>query len=132
MSFINKLRAKAKVKQSPLQREGVSFADKLQTADGEVKVKEEVPCLGLITRTLPPDTNGISTKALCDLIDVKLNISNARKIAKAMRALGYVPIKSRQFLPGAYTCTAANGWVKPVRWSSKVGRPPKYRYIPKI
>ena len=39
----------------------------------------------------------ISTAALLDLLDVPKTTGNARRVAKTMHALNFVPIKSRRF-----------------------------------
>jgi hypothetical protein len=42
----------------------------------------------------------ISTAALLDLIGLPNTTGNGRRIAHSMRSLGFVPIKSRPFMPG--------------------------------
>ena len=32
-----------------------------------------------------------------------------------MRSLGFIPIKSRRFMPGGYRDTVSRGWAHPVR-----------------
>jgi hypothetical protein len=57
----------------------------------------------------------ISTAALLDLLDVPKTVGNARRVAKTMRVLNFVPIKSRRFLPGGFRDTVSRGWARPVR-----------------
>jgi len=59
----------------------------------------------------------ISTAALLDLLGVAKTTGNARQIAKTMRALNFVPIKSRRLEPGGFRDTVARGWARPVRKS---------------
>lgn len=59
--------------------------------------------------------DGVSTAALLDLIGLPNTTSNARRISKTMRSLGFVPIKSRRFMPGGYRDTVTRGWARPVR-----------------
>jgi hypothetical protein len=54
----------------------------------------------------------ISTNALLELIGLPNTTGNARRISKTMRALGYIPIKSRRLVPGGWIC---RGWSRPVR-----------------
>jgi hypothetical protein len=57
----------------------------------------------------------ISTAALLDLLRERATTSNARRLAKNMRALGFVPIKSRRLMPGGYRDTVTRGWARPFR-----------------
>jgi hypothetical protein len=57
----------------------------------------------------------ISTVALFDLLAMAKTTSNARRIAKTMRSLGFVPCKSRRLMPGGFRDTIARGWTRPVR-----------------
>jgi hypothetical protein len=57
----------------------------------------------------------IGTAPLLDLIGLPKNTGNARRIAGTMRSLGFIPLKSRRFLPGGYRDTVTRGWVRPFR-----------------
>jgi hypothetical protein len=57
----------------------------------------------------------VSTAALLDLLDVAKTTGNARRVSKTMRSLGFIPIKSRRFMPGGFRNTVARGWARPVR-----------------
>ena len=57
----------------------------------------------------------ISTVALLDLIGLPNTTGNGRRIAHSMRSLGFVPIKSRRFMPGGFRDTVTRGWARPVR-----------------
>jgi hypothetical protein len=59
--------------------------------------------------------HAISTAALLDLIGLPKTTGNGRRIAHSMRSLGFVPIKSRRFMPGGYRDTVTRGWARPVR-----------------
>ena len=59
--------------------------------------------------------NAVSTVALLDLIGLPNTTGNARRISKTMRALGYVPIKSRRLVPGGWNDTLCRGWARPFR-----------------
>ena len=58
----------------------------------------------------------VSTAALLDLLDVPKTTGNARRVAKTMRALNFVPIKSRRLMPGGFRDTVARGWARPITW----------------
>jgi|SRR3974390_2353283 len=56
----------------------------------------------------------ISTAGLLDLLGVPKTTGNARRLAKIMHTLGFVPIKSRRLMPGGFRDTVARGWARPV------------------
>jgi hypothetical protein len=57
----------------------------------------------------------IGTAPLLDLIELPKTTGNARRVSGTMRSLGFVPLKSRRFLPGGYLDTVTRGWTRPVR-----------------
>src|SRR6266700_6409575 len=57
----------------------------------------------------------VSTAALLDLLGAAKTTANARRVAKTMHALNFVPIKSRRLMPGGFRDTVARGWARPVR-----------------
>ena len=57
----------------------------------------------------------ISTAGLLDLLGVPKTTGNARRLAKIMHTLGFVPIKSRRLMPGGFRDTVARGWARAVR-----------------
>ena len=57
----------------------------------------------------------ISTAAALDLLREKATTSSARRLAKNMRSLGFVPIKSRRLMPGGFRDTVTRGWARPFR-----------------
>ena len=59
----------------------------------------------------------ISTAALLDLIGLPNTTGNARRISRTMQSLGYVPMKSRRFMPGGWRDTVTRGWARPMRSS---------------
>lgn len=63
--------------------------------------------------------NAVSTVALLDLIGLPNTTGNARRISITMRALGYVPIKSRRLVPGGWNDTLCRGWSRPFRSNSQ-------------
>ena len=65
--------------------------------------------------------DAVSTAALLDLIGLPATTGNGRRIAHSMRSLGFVPIKSRRFMPGGYRDSVTRGWARPVRELSVKG-----------
>lgn len=61
----------------------------------------------------------VSTVAILDLIDVPKTTSNCRRVANIMRALNFVPIKSRRLMPGGRSGTCIRGWAHPIRPSKQ-------------
>jgi len=57
----------------------------------------------------------ISSAALLDLLRVPATTSTARRLAKIMRSLGFIPLKSRRLMPGGWKDTVTRGWAYPVR-----------------
>ena len=44
----------------------------------------------------------MSTAALLDLLGLPATTANGRVLAKTMRSLGFIPLKSRRLMPGGY------------------------------
>jgi hypothetical protein len=62
------------------------------------------------------DKDVISTAALLDLLRVPATTGTARRLAANMRALHFIPIKSRRLMPGGRAGnTVTRGWARPVR-----------------
>ena len=59
--------------------------------------------------------DALSTVAILTSIGLRPSTGNARRISNTMRALGYVPIKSRRLVPGGWNDTLCRGWARPVR-----------------
>ncbi|HML07280.1 MAG TPA: hypothetical protein VK430_04015 [Xanthobacteraceae bacterium] len=57
----------------------------------------------------------IGTAPLLDLLGLPKTTGKARLVSKVMRALGFVPIKSRRLEPGGYRDTVTRGWTRPFR-----------------
>ena len=72
------------------------------------------PWKRVLERVLPPSVASLSTVALLDLVDVPNTTGNARRLARTMRALGWVGLKSRRLMPGGFRDTTIRGWARPV------------------
>jgi hypothetical protein len=97
------------------KKEGkMAWVDKLKRVN-EPTVRPDVPWTGAVARVLPGGITSISTVAVLDLLDMPVTTGNARRLAAAMRTLGFVPIKSRRLAPGGFRDTNTRGWARPVR-----------------
>jgi hypothetical protein len=92
----------------------MTWIEKLQQAN-EPAARRDPTWTGAVARVLPGGMTSISTVAVLDLLDMAVTTGNARRLAAAMRALGFVPIKSRRLAPGGFRDTAIRGWARPVR-----------------
>jgi hypothetical protein len=60
--------------------------------------------------------------ALLALLDFPVTTGNARRLARTMRSMGWVGIKSRRLAPGGWRNTECRGWARPVRELKKEAR----------
>lgn len=95
----------------------LSWTARLEQAKAELAQSETDPLRGKLEATVR-GMHAISTAALLDLIGLPKTTGNGRRIAHSMRSLGFVPIKSRRFMPGGYRDTVTRGWTRPVRQPS--------------
>ena len=77
----------------------LSWSEKVKRASDEVAKHAADPLQATVEATVR-GMHEISTAALLDLIGLPNSTGNARRVSKAMRDLGYVPIKSRRLMPG--------------------------------
>lgn len=91
-----------------------SWVEKLQQAKAQLAQRDADPLLEKVAATVR-GMEAISTAALLDLIGLPPTTGNGRRIARSMRSLGFVQIKSRRFMPGGYRDTVTRGWARPVR-----------------
>jgi hypothetical protein len=89
-----------------------SLLDRLGREVTEEGERDGDPLIRVLERCIPPDATAISTVALCTLLGLRSNTSNARRIARSMRALGFVPHKSRKLRPGGWRDTVGRGWIR--------------------
>jgi hypothetical protein len=91
-----------------------SFMAQLEQAKAKIAARDADPLREKVACTVR-GMSAVSTHALLDLIGLPPTTSNARRVAKTMRALGFVPIKSRRLEPGGYRDTVTRGWARPIR-----------------
>lgn len=92
----------------------LSFTARIRQAAEQLARHEADPLLEKVEATVR-GMEAISTAALLDLIGLPSTTGNARRISKTMQSLGFVPIKSRQFMPGGWRDTVSRGWARPMR-----------------
>ena len=77
----------------------MAWMEKLRQAQAELAEGDADPLREKVEAALR-GMEAISTVALLDLIGLAKTTGNGRRIAPTMRALGFIPIKSRRLLPG--------------------------------
>jgi hypothetical protein len=92
-----------------------SYIEKLYQARAKLSERGSDPWRGILERALPASVNSISSAALLDLLDVPQTTGNARRLAKTMRSMGWVGLKSRRLMPGGFRDTTIRGWARPFR-----------------
>jgi hypothetical protein len=85
----------------------------------EAKLRERAsdPWKRALERHLPANVTSMSSVALLDLLDVPPTTGNARRLAKTMRSMGWIGLKSRRLEPGGFRDTTIRGWARPFRES---------------
>ena len=95
----------------------MAWIEKLHRARAELAERDADPLRQKVEAAVR-GMEAISTVALLDLLGLPKTTGNGRRIATTMRALGFIPIKSRRLMPGGYRDTVTRGWSRPVRTSS--------------
>jgi hypothetical protein len=96
----------------------MSLIERLHRLNAEVLASQEDPWRRALERALPGDVLCTSTVALLGLLDFPVTTGNARRLAKTMKSMGWVGIKSRRLAPGGWRTTECRGWSRPVRGSN--------------
>jgi hypothetical protein len=93
----------------------MSLIGRLHLATAEMVAKQEDPWRHVLERALPASVTSTSTVALLALLDFPVTTGNARRLARTMRSMGWVGLKSRRLAPGGWRTTECRGWVRPSR-----------------
>ena len=93
----------------------MSLIGRLHRAQAELSEGENDPWRQALERALPANLVCTSSVALLALLDFPATTGNARRLARTMRSMGWVGIKSRQLAPGGWRTTECRGWSRPVR-----------------
>lgn len=83
---------------------------KVQLAQADAE-RDTDPLLPLVAAAVS-GFDALSTTAILIMVGMRPTTGNARKVARSMRTLGYVPIVSRLIPPGAAASSACRGWAK--------------------
>jgi hypothetical protein len=92
----------------------VSFMERLERAKAEADAMERDPLRPVVERTVR-SMEVVGTTALLDLIGLPPTTGNSRRIAYTMRSLGFIPLKSRRFMPGGHSGVVTRGWARAFR-----------------
>lgn len=91
----------------------MAFVDELNRAREELAARAADPLRAKVEIYMHGQT-AMSTNALLDLLGLPATTANGRLLAKTMRSLGFIPLKSRRLLPGGHLGTVTRGWARPV------------------
>jgi hypothetical protein len=92
----------------------MSFISRMQEAARQAEALQRDPWERRLRRALE-GVEAMSSAAILDLVDADPTTSNARRLARIMRQLNFIPIKTRRFMPGGFRDTVTRGWARPVR-----------------
>jgi hypothetical protein len=98
----------------------MSLMERLHRANAEALADQEDPWRRVLERALPQNVTCTSTVALLDLLGFAPSTGNARRLARTMRSMGWVGIKSRRLAPGGWRTTDCRGWARPLRTSGTI------------
>ena len=90
-----------------------SWLGKLHRQVAEQAARDADPFIRALENCLPPDATAISTVSVCTLLGIRPTSGSARRVARIMRRLGFVPVRSRLLRPGGWRDTVGRGWVRP-------------------
>jgi hypothetical protein len=97
-----------------MERVMPSFVERLQQAEAYLAQGDTDPLRERVEAAVR-GKEAIGTYPLLDLIGLPKTTCNARRVSRIMRGLGYVPVKTRKFLPGGHLGTVTRGWIRPYR-----------------
>jgi hypothetical protein len=93
----------------------MSLISRLHQIRDEMLDDQEDPWKRVLERALPANLVCTSTVALLDVLNFAATTGNARRLARTMRSMGWVGIKSRKLAPGGWRSTECRGWARPLR-----------------
>lgn len=77
--------------------------------------EQQDPWKRMLERALPANVECMSVIGLLDILGFPPSTGNSRRLAKTMRKMGWVAIRSRRLAPGSWRSTECRGWAKPFR-----------------
>lgn len=97
-----------------MPRIATSWVGRMYQAGARQTEQPSDPWRRVLERALPTNVSTISTVALLDLLDVPPTTGNGRRLARTMRSMGFIPLKSRRLMPGGFRDTTIRGWARPI------------------
>ncbi len=91
-----------------------SWMERLKEARAEADAAQADPLRRKVEQVVR-GMQAISTAALLDLMGLTNTSENGRRLSRTMQSLGFVPIKSRRFMPGGHCGNVTRGWARPFR-----------------
>jgi hypothetical protein len=91
-----------------------SFVEKIRREQAKLAALDADPLLRKVQEIVRSE-EGIGRASLLDLLGLKKTTANGRRLARTMRTLGFVPIKSRRLMPGGWRDTVTRDWARPLR-----------------
>ena len=92
----------------------MSYLEQLARARAELSERTADPWQKRVEEAVR-GKEAISTAALLDLVRVPATTGTARRLARIMRSMGFIAIKSRRLMPGGFRDTVTRGWARPIR-----------------
>ena len=92
----------------------MALIERLHRAQADLLGNQDDPWRGALERALPGNVMCTSTVARLSLLDFPVTTGNARRLAKTMKSMGWVGIKSRRLAPGGWRTTECRGWSRPI------------------
>ena len=83
----------------------MSLLGRLHRMSAELSEGENDPWRRALERALPASVMCTSTVALLGLLGFPVTTGNARRLARTMKSMGWVGIKSRTLVPGGWRGT---------------------------
>jgi hypothetical protein len=93
----------------------MSLLGRLHNMKAELSEGDHDPWRRVLERALPTNVTCTSTVALLDLLGFPPTTGNARRLARTMRSMGWIGLKSRRLAPGGWRTTECRGWSRPSR-----------------
>lgn len=90
------------------------FLERLHQAQAELAERSADPWRKQLEDAVR-GVEAISTVSLMELLGCSKTTGSARRIAKVMRSMNFVPLKSRRLSPGGFRTTIGRGWARPIR-----------------
>jgi hypothetical protein len=91
----------------------MAWLNNLNSAMQETAARRADPLRAKVERYMRGHT-AMSTAALLDLLGLPHTTANGRLLAKTMRSLGFIPLKSRRLMPGGHRDNVTRGWMRPL------------------